>query len=97
MVADGDGVVLHLVHQPYLHVALEHGVESRTLREVSAIEEQQVGVFLSFLMQHGNAAQVSTAVGQHGVGQVGIQRQDGGVRVVGVQDGQRLLRPCGAK
>ena len=91
MVADGGSVVAHLVHQAYLHFALEQGVVARPLREVAAVEEQQVRVQLALLLHHVGAAQVSSAARQGGVGQVCVERHDARVSVVGVQYDELLL------
>ena len=61
------------------------------MREVAAVEIEQVGAFLALLLEHGDAPQVAASVGEHGVGEVGAERHDAAVRVVRVQNEQRFL------
>ena len=91
VVADGGGIVFHLVHQPHFHIALEERVVRRALREVATVEEQQVGVLLAFLLDHRHPAQVTATVSHRRVGEVGIERHDARVGVVGVEYHQFLL------
>ena len=61
------------------------------MREVATVEEQQVGVLGTLLLEHGYAAQESAAPRLHGVGQRLAEWHDARVGVVGVKNGQRLL------
>ena len=88
MVADGGGIIPHLVHQPHLHIAFEEVVVRRALREVTAVEEQQVGMYGPLLPDHLQAPQVTAPPREGRIGQVGIERHHTTVRVVGMQDEQ---------
>ena len=92
MVADGHGVILHHIHQSNLHIALVYRVERRSLREVAAVEEQQVWILLAFLIYHCHTSYEAAASSHESVLQVGIERQDAGVCVVGVEYFECLLR-----
>ena len=91
MIAYGDSIVVHLVHQAYLHVALEQRIVAAALREVTAVEQQQVGILLPLFLEHRYTTEIASAIGQHGVGQVLVEWHDARVRVVGVQNGELLL------
>ena len=84
VIAHRTGIATHAVHQLYLDIALEHGVVGRPLREVAAVEIQQVGMLLSFLLYHFHAPKKAAAPGDGRVGQVFAQRHDAAMRVVGV-------------
>lgn len=88
MVADGSGIIVHLVHQSGLHIALEEGVVGAALGEVATVEEQQVGVLGALFLEHRYAAEESSASGFGGIGEVDGKGIDLAVGVVGVEDGE---------
>ena len=95
MVADGTGIIVHQVHQSGFHVSFEQGIIRRALREVTTVEEQQLGIRLTLFFQHSNATQEATTTSQSRVGKVLTQRQNAAVRVIGMQDRQFLLPTSG--
>ena len=94
MVADGGGIVAHLIHQPDLDLSLEEGVVTRALREVAAVDEQQSGVELTLLLHHVDATQEAAPASQILVVDVGIDGQYGGMGIIGMQDDKLFVLPC---
>ncbi len=86
MVAEGDGVIVHRVHQPYLHIALEEVEIGRALREIAGVEQQQVGTGGTFLSDESLAAKEAADIGVRLVS-IGLNLAVG---VVGVQNGEHL-------
>lgn len=72
MVADGHGVVAHVVHQLDFDLALVEVVVGRALRDVATIEHERVGMFGTELANEGGTAGQSTLTGI-GVGGIGGQ------------------------
>ena len=96
MVADGSGVIVHEVHQSALHIALVESIVGRPLREVARIEEQQIGILGTLLLDHSHTPHEASAARRHGVAQHLRERENRAMCVVGMKDGQHLLflRPC---
>ena len=90
MIANGGGIIAHLVHQAKLYIALEHGIVTGPLREVATVDEQQLGLFLAFLLDHGHPAQKAATTGQHRIGQGLLQREYAGMGIVGMEHHQFL-------
>ena len=90
MIANGARIIVHLVHQLYFHLALEQAVIDRSLREVSAVEEQQVRMLLAHFVQQGGATDVTSLVCLTDLDVVGRDRFDAGVCVTGVNYRQAL-------
>ena len=55
-------IIAHHVHQLYLYITFEHSVVGRALREVTTVEEQQVGIVLPLLFYHLHSSNESAAV-----------------------------------
>jgi len=91
MVADGSGIIAHLIHQTYLYLTLEERVIARALREVARVEEQQVGMLLALLLQHIHTAQVTATPGYLLIVDVRIDGKDRGMGIVGMQDHELLI------
>ena len=91
MVADGNGIIVHLVHQADLDLSLEKGIVARTLREVTAVDEQQFGMLLALFLDHINTTQESATACKILIVEVHIERHDGGMSIIGVQNDELLL------
>ena len=64
------------------------------MREVTAVDEQQLGMELPLFFHHVDATQESAPASQILVVDVGIDGQYGGMGIVGVQDDELLVLPC---
>ena len=97
MVANGDSIVAHLIHQANLHLSFEERVVAGALREVARVEEQQTGILAALFLDHIDATEEAATTCQVLVVDVRIERQDGGVRIVGMENHQLLvlLGDCG--
>ena len=85
MVADRSSIIVHAVHQTYLHLSVKQIIISRSLRKISGIKQQQVRILTAHLLHKSLAAQVAALVGQSRIGKILIDRHHTAVRVVGVQ------------
>ena len=82
---------MHLVHQAYFDLSLEKGIVARTLREVTAVDEQQFGMLLALFLDHINTTQESATACKILIVEVHIERHDGGMSIIGVQNDELLL------
>ena len=91
MVADGGSVVAHLVHQTYLHLALEERIITRPLREVARVEEQEVRILLALFLDHADTTEEACTPCDILVLEVRVEGHDRRVGIVGVQNNELLL------
>ena len=92
MVADGSRIVFHLIHESYLHIALEERIIRRALREVAAVEKQQIRIHLALLLNHRHTAKITTTIRHRRIGEVRIDRHHARMGVVRMQHHQLFLR-----
>ena len=91
MIAYGNGIIAHEIHQSYLYIALIHSEIRRTLREITAVEEQEVGILLALKVEESHAAHETSASSLCGVAEIRAVWIDLRVGVVGVIDGDGLV------
>ena len=89
MVANRHGIVAHEVHHLDFHFTLKHIIIRRSLRDVPAVEQQQVGIrFTRFLYESGTANRSSHA--GIAVGRTGGNGFDAAMRIACLQYHQLL-------
>lgn len=91
MIADSHGIIAHEIHQPYLHIALIHGEIRRSLREITAVEEQEVGSLPALEVEESHAAHETSASSLGGVAEIRAVWENLRVGIVGVIHGDGLV------
>src|SRR5207244_13485945 len=81
MIADGDGVVAHEVHDGDVRFAAVHRGQRRSRQQVSAVHDEEMFGFLSDLLDQGRTPFNAPESGERAV----FDRLDGAVMFVGVQ------------
>ena len=84
MITDGTGIILHVIHQTDFNLSLKQIIKRSSLREVTCIKQQQVFVFLTFLLQESCTTGHSGLASQQSISKRVRERLHTTMHIVGV-------------